>query len=300
MNNFMKLIFVVVYLLASLEPVQAQGKYDIFPLMKGFQYEYNIYQEYKVLSQGMFLYLLDSDSGKVEYIVKDSLNYSDSLTIWNIDQIRNLLHRHQASKTDTAHFFFINDTSYYQLYEYLTGHHELKCSSMVWSFPYSNVYRYSDYDNFLNIVFNHQYICDIVKDSIWFSCDAGMYKRITSILSNCGNDKIEHNLFVNRIDIPEGVEINKINSVKRFILSQNHPNPFNPTTKIKYQIPESGLVTLKIYDVLGDEISVLINEEKPVGNYEVEFDARRLPSGVYFYQLKAGNYVETKKMVLIK
>ena len=87
MNNFMKLIFVVVYLLASLEPVQAQGKYDIFPLMKGFQYEYNIYQEYKVLSQGMFLYLLDSDSGKVEYIVKDSLNYSDSLTIWNIDQI---------------------------------------------------------------------------------------------------------------------------------------------------------------------------------------------------------------------
>ena len=84
------------------------------------------------------------------------------------------------------------------------------------------------------------------------------------------------------------------------LLEQNYPNPFNPTTTIKYQIPELSFVTLKIYDVLGNEISTLINEEKPAGSYEVEFDAKILSSGVYFYRLQTGNYVETKKMVLLR
>ena len=97
-----------------------------------------------------------------------------------------------------------------------------------------------------------------------------------------------------------------------FSLSQNYPNPFNPSTKIKYEIPfvtlrqsaiggqSDILVTLKVYDVLGNEIATLVNEEKQAGNYEVEFDATNLTSGIYFYQLKAGNYIETKKMVLMK
>jgi hypothetical protein len=90
-----------------------------------------------------------------------------------------------------------------------------------------------------------------------------------------------------------------------FSLSQNYPNPFNPSTKIKFAIPvqvrnNSRLVTLKVYDVLGNEIATLVNEEKQPGTYEVEFDESELPSGIYFYQLKAGIYIETKKMVLIK
>jgi len=85
-----------------------------------------------------------------------------------------------------------------------------------------------------------------------------------------------------------------------FALEQNYPNPFNPTTIIKYQIPELSFVTLKVYDVLGGEVATLVNEEKPVGNYKVEFDATGLPSGVYFYRLKAGSFIETKKMVLMK
>lgn len=83
-------------------------------------------------------------------------------------------------------------------------------------------------------------------------------------------------------------------------LEQNYPNPYNPSTKINYQIPELSFVTLKVYDVLGDEITTLINEEKSVGNYEVEFDGSALTSGVYFYQLRAGGFVQTKKMVLLK
>ena len=96
-----------------------------------------------------------------------------------------------------------------------------------------------------------------------------------------------------------GVE--KINGLpNNYFLSQNYPNPFNPTTTIKYQIPDAGFVTLKVYDVLGIETAILVNEEKLVGSYEAEFNAISLPSGVYFYRLQAGNYIETKKMVLMK
>ncbi len=93
---------------------------------------------------------------------------------------------------------------------------------------------------------------------------------------------------------------NETNPPTDFILSQNYPNPFNPKTKISYQIPELSYVTLKVYDVLGKEVAILVNEEKLIGNYEVEFNAENLPSGVYFYRLQAGSFVETKKMVLMK
>ncbi|MDH3268328.1 MAG: right-handed parallel beta-helix repeat-containing protein [Ignavibacteria bacterium] len=87
---------------------------------------------------------------------------------------------------------------------------------------------------------------------------------------------------------------------KEFVLLQNYPNPFNPVTTINYLIPELSFVTIKVFDVLGSEVTILINEEKTIGNYEVEFNAATLPSGVYFYQLKAGNYIETRKMVLLR
>ena len=85
-----------------------------------------------------------------------------------------------------------------------------------------------------------------------------------------------------------------------FLLEQNFPNPFNPTTKIKYSIPQFSNVIIKVFDILGDEIGTLVNEEKPKGIYELTWNAASFPSGVYFYQLRAGSFVETKKMILIK
>ena len=86
----------------------------------------------------------------------------------------------------------------------------------------------------------------------------------------------------------------------RFTLGQNFPNPFNPSTKISWQSPVDSWQTLKIYDVLGNEVATLVNEYKPAGVYEVQFDASQLSSGIYFYKLQAGNFVEIKKMVLLK
>jgi hypothetical protein len=88
--------------------------------------------------------------------------------------------------------------------------------------------------------------------------------------------------------------------VSRFMLEQNYPNPFNPSTVIKYQLPEAGLVTLNVYDVLGNEIVTLVNEKKSAGTHSVEFNGSGLPSGIYFYELVDRNFVETKKMILMK
>lgn len=86
----------------------------------------------------------------------------------------------------------------------------------------------------------------------------------------------------------------------KFQLKENFPNPFNPTTRINYSIPEQSFVTIRVFDVLGREVEMLVNKEQPQGNYEVEFDASALTSGIYFYRIKAGDFVDTKKMVLMK
>jgi hypothetical protein len=112
--------------------------------------------------------------------------------------------------------------------------------------------------------------------------------------------------FLVKIELPDNIDKENL-FVKDFKLFQNYPNPFNPTTKIKFIIPfvetyrDASLpTTLKVYDVLGDEVAALVNEEKSAGSFEIEYNATELPGGVYFYQLKAGDFIETKKMVLIR
>jgi hypothetical protein len=87
---------------------------------------------------------------------------------------------------------------------------------------------------------------------------------------------------------------------KEYSLIQNYPNPFNPTTNIKFALPKSGLVKLVIYDILGNEVKTIVNEFKNAGSYTVDFDASSLSSGVYMYKITSGNFIDTKKMMLIK
>jgi hypothetical protein len=132
-------------------------------------------------------------------------------------------------------------------------------------------------------------------------------KTITS-----GNLQVPRSIAFEHLDPVTSVDDEII--ITKFELYQNYPNPFNPVTIIKYTIPTSPLnpspyqgegqreriITLNVYDVLGNKITNLVNEQNPAGNYEIEFDGNRLPSGIYIYQLTAGGFAETKKMLLLK
>ena len=100
------------------------------------------------------------------------------------------------------------------------------------------------------------------------------------------------------VSFVEEEEIDEMPTI--YFLSNNFPNPFNPSTKIKYSVPQSSQVVVKVFDILGNEIETLVNEEKPVGTYELTWNAVNLPSGIYFYRIQAGSFVDAKKMILMK
>jgi hypothetical protein len=177
-----------------------------------------------------------------------------------------------------------------------------------------NELTHSTSKEFINdtIFWNFSYIApdSLVVDTLYAAGNSTNNDSIPTSL-----DKWNHaeNFVVNVMDEPVFVQTEKLKP-EDFALYQNYPNPFNPSTKIKFTIPSVGTsfmksVQLKVYDILGNEVTTLVNEELPAGEYEVEFNsssessfrlARNLTSGVYFYQLKAGSYIKTKKMLLIK
>ena len=120
-------------------------------------------------------------------------------------------------------------------------------------------------------------------------------------------------VYLHQIDIVTDVENKESELPEKFSLFQNYPNPYNPSTIIKYSLSVEDVnfaftskifVTLKVYDILGKEVVTLVNEEQQYGEYEIAFDAtsinQHLSSGVYYYQLRAGNFVQSKKMMLLK
>jgi photosystem II stability/assembly factor-like uncharacterized protein len=153
-------------------------------------------------------------------------------------------------------------------------------------------------------------------DNLYFSSDTGKTWQQVQVTSGsleahnieflndsigfilCCNSKI---FFTeNNGGIVTSVETKKANVVSKYKLNQNYPNPFNPTTKISYQIPTSSNVKITIYDLLGNEVAEIINENKNAGYYEVDFEANNLSSGVYFYQIATGNFIQSKKMILLR
>ena len=113
------------------------------------------------------------------------------------------------------------------------------------------------------------------------------------------SDQFGRSIIMALID-ESALEVNNDEIISDFQLSQNYPNPFNPVTRIKYRIADYGFVTLKVYDILGREVASLVNKTQSPGSYEVNFDGSRLNSGVFFYRIKTGNEMQTKKMTLLK
>ena len=126
---------------------------------------------------------------------------------------------------------------------------------------------------------------------------AGRPYRFDNVASFANYDFIIDN-WMN--DPATGVDNEDFDIPQTFSLLQNYPNPFNPSTNISYNIPNGSLVTLKVYDILGKEIVTLVNESKQAGSYNVQFDANNLSSGVYFYSIQAGDFFESRKMILMK
>lgn len=192
--------------------------------------------------------------------------------------------------------------------------------------------KWIDNSNFIeyntsNSALPHNFVNKIDHDSegrLWLATDGGLasfYNNSITSYSNLTSGKGVVTLAVDELDriwigemgtgrllVYDGaslisitdVEDEFISTANEFYLSQNYPNPFNPSTDIKYQIPEAGLVSLKVYDLLGREVATLVDEHKTAGSYEVEFNVSELSSGVYFYKLRAGEYSNTKKMMLSK
>jgi hypothetical protein len=100
--------------------------------------------------------------------------------------------------------------------------------------------------------------------------------------------------------IPTDVKLIDSGIPSNYYLSQNYPNPFNPSTVINYEIPKVSRVTISVYNVLGQEITKLVNREQAAGKYSVDFNAEKLSSGIYFYKIQAGNFSSFKKMILMK
>jgi len=133
----------------------------------------------------------------------------------------------------------------------------------------------------------------------------GLFTQLNTIYDSQNNNLLVNNagfgeyIFADDESIVTGIENNKTIPT-RFLLSQNYPNPFNPSTVINYQLPKLSNVSLKVFDVLGREVVTLVNKEQPAGNYKVTFNAFRLSSGIYFYTLRTGDFIKTKKLVLLK
>jgi hypothetical protein len=102
--------------------------------------------------------------------------------------------------------------------------------------------------------------------------------------------------------VPKATGVENSNSTipAKYSLYQNYPNPFNPATSIKFDIPNAGETSLVVYNILGQKVATLLQQEMKAGSYTLRFDASKLSSGIYFYSLKSGNFVTTKKMILLK
>ena len=146
---------------------------------------------------------------------------------------------------------------------------------------------------------------DSVADSVESS---GAYQwNVPNVLTTQGRIKISDLALPSVYDASDAPfridyisNVNDQTGVSKYQLLQNYPNPFNPTTTIKYSIKNSGLVSLKVYDILGHEVATLVDQNQQIGNYDVSFDASRLASGIYYYRLKSGTFIQTKKLILLK
>ncbi|MDD5361232.1 MAG: T9SS type A sorting domain-containing protein [Ignavibacteria bacterium] len=155
------------------------------------------------------------------------------------------------------------------------------------------------YNNWTTACFYWNYQTDCFDSTNFSFYNRPVWRAIDSIMGECTS--IGGTLGSKNKDVPrENKDIKKGTKIFKYSLSNNYPNPFNPTTRIDYSIPRQSFVSFKVYDILGKEVKTLVNDVKLEGQYSIEFNASDLPSGVYFYKLTSGDFSDIKRMILVK
>ena len=282
----------------------AQEHYEIFPLANGLHYSYSFYQRMEQWGFSTLFYSV-SDSGNVEYIIGDSVKWADTLIIWNVRQIQNLVHQSGDSIS------LIRDTNTFSIYESLQNNHTLQCTATIWLFPVrewpldvaitssdSNLCRYSDSSETRYTLSNSSPSLGWT-DSIWLSSANGMYQRTTSSYEILAS-RFYYTLNVKLTGKTTDVAPSGANVISDFNLFQNYPNPFNPATAIKYSLASHSSITLELFDCLGRKLLDIDRGFRSAGEHTVKLDLNNLPAGVYFYKLTTGRHSATRKLVLLK
>lgn len=280
-----------------------QGSHDIFPLSIGNSFKYLIQTDYQKLIYNTPSQDRKSDAiGSYTYNVI-SLTSKPDTNIWCVSRY-DTMHYYEYYKVNNAWEMVIeyvgNDSTSFYVYEALADSHRVTLSKkdVVWNLP-STFYRYSSYEEKYNKKVFYFTSDDFEYDTLIFKKNLGITRRfqkstlgIESIIDSSKSARLIESII---LDAPVGMSKNI-----GFALQQNYPNPFNPSTKISYSVGSTQAVTVKIYDVLGKLVTTLVNEEKPAGTYQVQWNAGSLPSGIYFCEMKSGSFKTVNKMLLMK
>lgn len=296
------------FILFTQSEVFLQNNNDFFPLSAGSYYLY----KYNSSFYAFDMEFMDSegvnDTGWVQYSI-EGFERKDTVVIWNIKEKDSVYTRHYRNsadvKMDTC--YWTVGEHYFELKESLTGDHKLTCNSGygIWDSPINiswpfrpQLYRYKADSNSLVIDF------DILsaRTTVILEKNTGLtsYHYQYSFGNHSQTSRDEKAVLIKQF-LTSLNSVNEIKSLKHeYFISQNYPNPFNPATTIRYSIPKPSHVQLKIFDLLGREISTLVNAEKNAGEYTVQFNALQLPSGTYIYSIQAGEFRDSKKFMLLK
>ena len=304
MKSRTMLFFIGAIICVSISEI-AHCETEIFPLRRALHYQYS-YQRSTSLVESGTSQSWTSDSGLVQYTVLDSIQIDDTTCSWHVHQSYRLLHRYHDSVRDSL--YWRQDSTDLELRENTTGRHELSISGIVWSFPVMNYYilnqpvlRYADTSNSLIVLhWLPPGTFGVGDDTLWFSSGLGFYKRRYNSTSGGGLSRGSMHLAIDLISLTSVEKTAVEGKPQQIVLSQNFPNPFNPTTKIQYQLSHRVTVDVSVFDVLGRKISSLVSEVKDPGLHEIIFEAHDFVSGVYICRLQWPSGQVSKQMILLR
>jgi hypothetical protein len=285
---------------------KASPDVDVFPLAIGNHWTYRYFTQVQQNSSQLFV---TTDSGRATYSIIQAIRTSDS-TRWVFREHRDLIHRFETNTWDTT--YAIRDSTTFELIENLTGQHQLYVNG---NYLLLHVFFFTK--DFTDTISVFRYRKVRANGTITFqskkpgTLPPPLFHSLLTFERGVGLREVDYKGgFIDLSQDAFHYLLNStITSVRRgppdvsptaFHLFQNYPNPFNPLTHMRFDVPRQSFVVLKVFDILGREVITLANEERTPGTYEVVWDASASASGVYFCRLATTNFVQTRKLLLLR